>query len=70
MVLLIWGAFAPKTTFVIGIAAVLTLLAAAVAAATGPFGQGFAGGLISDAASTFAKVAIYVASAIAIPCPV
>jgi NADH-quinone oxidoreductase subunit N len=45
----------------------VALLAAAVAAATQPFGSAFAGGLISDAAATFAKVAIYVASAVAIP---
>ncbi len=67
LLLLLWGAFSPKSTFAIGIAGVLVLLAAAAAAATAPFGQGFAGGLISDAASTFAKVAIYVASAVAIP---
>ncbi|MDB5446782.1 MAG: nuoN, partial [Phenylobacterium sp.] len=43
------------------------LLGAAVAAATAPFGRAFGGGLISDQASAFAQVAIYVASAIAIP---
>ena len=67
LLLLVFGAFAPKATTALAAAAIVVLLAAAVAAATGPFGAGFAGGLISDAASVFAKVAIYVASAIAIP---
>ncbi|MDZ4372971.1 MAG: NADH-quinone oxidoreductase subunit NuoN [Phenylobacterium sp.] len=65
--LLVLGAFAPKQTRLVGGGAVLVLLAAAVASATQPFGVAFSGGLISDAAATFAKVAIYVASAVAIP---
>lgn len=67
LVLLVWGAFAPKSTFVIGLAGMAVLAVAAIAAANGPLGRGFAGGLIADDASVFAKVAIYVASAIAIP---
>ncbi len=67
LVLLVGGAFAPKATKAVGGLAVLTLIGAAVAAANGPLGEGFAGGMISDQASVFAKVAIYVASAIAIP---
>lgn len=67
LLLLVWGAFAPRATTALAAAAIVALLAAAVAAATAPFGQAFAGGLISDQASTFAKVAIYVASAICIP---
>ncbi len=67
LVLLVWGAFTPKATAIIGAAGVLVLLAAAAAAATGPLGRGFAGGLIADDASAFAQVAIYVASAFAIP---
>jgi NADH-quinone oxidoreductase subunit N len=67
LVLLVWGAFAPKMTFAVGTAAVGVLIVAAVAAVTGPLGRGFAGGLISDDASAFAKVAIYVASAICVP---
>ena len=67
MALLVWGAFAPKQLQAIMLAAIGLLIAAAVAAATGPAGQGFAGGLISDAASAFAKVAIYGASAVALP---
>jgi NADH-quinone oxidoreductase subunit N len=67
LALLVAGAFSPKSTTAVAAGGVLALLAAAVAAATGPLGHGFAGGLISDQASVFAKVAIYVASAIAIP---
>jgi NADH-quinone oxidoreductase subunit N len=67
MALLVFGAFAPKQTALVGGGSVLVLLAAAAAAATQPFGAAFGGGLISDAAATFSKVAIYVASAVAIP---
>src|SRR5690606_8709288 len=67
MALLVWGAFAPKQLQAIMLAAIGVLIAAAAAAATGPVGQGFAGGLISDAASAFSKVAIYAASAVALP---
>ncbi|MBL8771942.1 MAG: NADH-quinone oxidoreductase subunit NuoN [Phenylobacterium sp.] len=67
LALLVIGAFAQKQTTLIGGASVVVLVAAAVAAATQPFGTAFGGGLISDAAATFAKVAIYLASAIAIP---
>ncbi len=67
LALLVVGAFAPRAPAAVGAAAVVALLAAAVAAATQPFGVAFGGGLISDAASAFAKVAIYVASAVAIP---
>jgi NADH-quinone oxidoreductase subunit N len=67
LLLLVVGAFAPRATVAINAAAVVTLLGAAVAAATQPFGVAFGGGLISDAAATFSKVAIFVASAVAIP---
>src|SRR5665213_4543024 len=67
LVLLVWGAFAPKMTMVIGWAAVLVLIGAAVAAATQPFGTAFASGLVFDAGAAFAKVAIYVASAVCVP---
>ena len=66
LLLLVSGAFAPRAIVALCAAAVVALLAAAVAAAVAPFGTAFAGGLISDAAATFAKVAIYVASAVAI----
>lgn len=65
--LLVVGAFAPQQTRMVGWASVLVLLGAAVAAATQPFGVAFGGALVSDAAATFAKVAIYAASAVAIP---
>ena len=67
LALLIVGAFIPQRTRLVGWASVAVLLAAAVAAATQPFGVAFSGALVSDAAATFAKVAIYVASAVAIP---
>jgi NADH-quinone oxidoreductase subunit N len=67
MLLLIWGAFQPKAGVAFTVASILALAAAAIAAATGPLGRGFAGGMVADQASAFAKVAIYVASAICIP---
>jgi NADH-quinone oxidoreductase subunit N len=67
MLLLLWGAFRPKTGPVFTLAAMAALAAAAVAAANGPLGSGFAGGLVADQASVFSKVAIYAASAICIP---
>jgi NADH-quinone oxidoreductase subunit N len=67
LLLLVWGAFAPRATAAISGAGVVALLGAAVAAATAPLGRAFGGGLISDQASAFSQVAIYVASAIAIP---
>jgi NADH-quinone oxidoreductase subunit N len=67
LALLVWGAFAPKSQTLIGWASVLVLLGAAVVAATQPLGSAFAGGLIFDQGAAFAKVAIYVASAVCIP---
>jgi NADH-quinone oxidoreductase subunit N len=67
LALLVWGAFAPRATTALAAAAVVALLGAAVAAATGPTGVAFSGGLIADPMAAFAKVAIYVASAVAIP---
>ncbi len=67
LLLLVWGAFQRRANAVYTLAAVAVLAAAAVAAVVGPVGRGFAGGLVADAASAFAKVAIYAASAIAIP---
>ena len=67
LLLLVMGAFSPHQTRPVGWASVLVLVGAAVATATQPFGVAFSGGLISDAAATFAKVAIYLASAVAIP---
>ncbi len=67
LALLVAGAFAPKQTSLIGGAAVVALLVAAYAAATQPLGVAFGGGLVADAAAAFSKVAIYLASAVAIP---
>jgi len=67
MLLLIVGAFRPRAGDVLMIAAIAALAAAGWAAAVGPFGRGFSGGLVSDPASVFAKVAIYAASAVCIP---
>jgi NADH-quinone oxidoreductase subunit N len=67
LVLLVWGAFAPKMSPMIGAVAVLVLIGAAVAAATQPLGRAFSGGLVFDAGAAFAKVAIYVASAVCVP---
>ncbi|MDP1599497.1 NADH-quinone oxidoreductase subunit NuoN [Phenylobacterium sp.] len=65
--LLVVGAFAPRQTGALALAAMGALALAAWAAAVGPIGRGFSGGMISDQASAFAKVAIYIASAVAIP---
>ena len=67
LVLLVFGAFAPRATNALTLAAMGALALAAWAAAVGPIGRGFTGGMISDQASAFAKVAIYAASAVAIP---
>ncbi len=67
LLLLVIGAFAQKATTAVSLAAVAALAAAAWAAAVGPMGRGFSGGMVADQASAFAKVAIYAASAIAIP---
>lgn len=64
--LLVIGAFAPRATTAVMLASIGALIVAAWAAAVGPIGRGFSGGLIADNASAFAKVAIYLASAVAI----
>ena len=67
LVLLIWGAFQKTPSALFAGAAVVALIAAAVLAATGPLGVAFRGGLIADHGSAFAKVVIYLASAVAVP---
>ncbi len=67
LAMLAWGAFQARTTTLFTAAAVAALILAAVAAAFGPHGRAFSGGLIADAGSAFAKVVIYLASATAIP---
>jgi NADH-quinone oxidoreductase subunit N len=67
MVLLLWGAFAGKGGAAHSLASVLALVAAGAAAVAAPHGRVFSGGFVSDDAATFAKVAICLASAVAIP---
>ncbi|HSV02118.1 MAG TPA: NADH-quinone oxidoreductase subunit NuoN [Phenylobacterium sp.] len=67
LVLLVLGAFAPRNTGLVGALSILVLAAAAVAAALQPLGSAFAGGLVFDSAAAFAKVAIYIASAVCVP---
>jgi NADH-quinone oxidoreductase subunit N len=67
LLLLVWGAFQPRAGAIFTYAAVAALAAAAAVAATGPLGRAFAGGLVVDPAAVFAKVAIYTASAVAVP---
>jgi NADH-quinone oxidoreductase subunit N len=66
LVLLVWGAFQGKVTPLFTGAAVLALLGAAVAAVVGPHGHAFNGVYAADAAATYAKVAIYGFSAVAV----
>lgn len=67
LAMLAWGAFQARASTLFTAAAVAALILAAVAAAFGPHGRAFSGGLIADAGSAFAKVVIYLASATAIP---
>ena len=67
LALLIWGAFAKRAGVAFISAAVAALVAASAAAIFGPHGRAFGGGLIADQGAAFAKVAIYLASAAAIP---
>ena len=61
------GAFrGDRATGLVSTGAGLVLVVAAAAAAWGPLGTAFAGGFIADQGSAFAKVAIYLMSAIAI----
>ncbi|MBP7704874.1 MAG: NADH-quinone oxidoreductase subunit NuoN [Caulobacter sp.] len=65
-VLLVVGAFRKKSDIAFNVVAILALAAAAVASIVAPHGRAFAGGLVSDDLATFAKVAIYAASAVSI----
>ncbi len=65
--LLAFGAFAgDKATRFVSAGAGVALCAAAAAAALAPFGTAFAGGFVADGLSRYAKVLIYLVSAIAI----
>jgi len=67
LLLLLVGAFRGKGGALFDGAAMLVLLVAGAAAVTGDHGRAFAGGVVVDSLSTFAKVAIYAASGLAIP---
>ena len=66
LVLLVWGAFQGKATPLFTLASVAALIAAAAAAVLGPHGHAFNGAYSADAASTYAKVAIFISSAVGI----
>jgi NADH-quinone oxidoreductase subunit N len=67
LVLLLWGAFQGKTSIAFVTASAAALVAAAIAAAVGPQGIAFNGAFAADGAAAFSKVAIYLASAVALP---
>jgi len=67
LLLLVWGAWQGKGSALFNFAAVAALAVAAVTAATGESGRAFGGALIADNGAAFAKVAIFAASAVAIP---
>jgi len=67
LLLLVIGAFGgQKATSLVSILASCVLAGAAAAAAFGPLGAGFHGGFVEDQAASFAKVAIYLMSIVAI----
>lgn len=67
LVLLLVGAFiGDKSARLVSILSVLLLVAAAVIAATAPLGVAFDGAFQADPLAVFAKVAIYLASAVAV----
>src|ERR1044072_9423418 len=67
LLLLVVGAYAQKSAPLISALGVLALVAAAVAAAFGPFGLAVSGGFVAAQLAAFAKVFLYGGSAIAIP---
>jgi NADH-quinone oxidoreductase subunit N len=67
LVLLMTGAFiGEKSARLVSILAVAVLIAAAAVAATGPLGVAFNGAYVADPLAIYAKVAIYIASAVAV----
>lgn len=66
LLLLLWGAFAKQPGPLFSLAAMVALAVAGVAAVLSPHGRAFSGSLVSDDAASFAKVAIYVSSAVAV----
>ncbi len=67
LVLLLLGAFiGEKSARLISILSVALLVAATAVAATGPLGQAFNGAYVADPLAIYGKVAIYLASAVAV----
>ena len=67
MALLMLGAYGGnKVRPAVSLLSGLVLIAAAVASATGPLGEAFQGAFINDRLAVFAKVVIYLSSAVAI----
>ena len=67
LVLLVFGAFrGDRSTGLVSVLAAGVLVAAAAAAAFGPMGVIFRGGFVADAATAFAKVAIYLMCCVAL----
>jgi NADH-quinone oxidoreductase subunit N len=66
LLLLLIGAFrGDKSTGLVSLASGGVLVAAAAAAAVGPLGSAFNGGFVADQAAAFAKVAMYLTTAVA-----
>ena len=66
LVLLVFGAYRPKNIAAVSLGAGFALIVAAVLAADGPHGSVFAGSYIADGVAAYAKVAIYLFSAVSI----
>jgi NADH-quinone oxidoreductase subunit N len=66
LLLLVVGAYSKKAVSLVSLGAGAVLIVAAVLAATGPAGMAFGGGFIADNAAAFAKVFIYLFSAVSI----
>jgi NADH-quinone oxidoreductase subunit N len=67
LLLLVYGAFRPKAVMAVNAGGALALVLAAVAAVLGHRGVAFNGSFVADDAAAFAKVAIYLSSAVALP---
>ena len=67
MVALMVGAYGGQRAHgLVSLLSILLLVAGSVAAAIGPLGQAFNGAFIQDSLAVYAKVAIYLSSAVAI----
>src|SRR5580704_2005730 len=66
LALLLVGAMLRPSAVAVWVASGAALIVAAVLAAIGPLGTAFAGGFVADQAAAFAKVAIYLATAVAL----